>query len=244
MRAAPSAGRAAAADAAPGLQLGGRQRAAANCELRAEPVAARGGFAKNSNSWGGGCGAEVGGRRRGRAEREPRRGGGWAGRGRVGSEAGPGAGARAPAPETRRRGRRGPGSGTPGRGAEAPKEAPGPEGWRGGERGAAPAIPPRGRTGRRRLGVAEAQHAHTRRQVMARRRALLLRGSQAADGRDRGRAGGDRPPRRPPGSGRLAAQVRAAQRPGWGDAQLRALFFERRELCGSVPGGYPPMRGA
>lgn len=49
---------------------------------------------------------------------------------------------------------------------------------------------------------------------MARRRALLLPGSQAAGGRDRGRAGGDRPPRRPPGSGRLAAQVRAAQRPG------------------------------
>lgn len=51
-----------------GWSSGGRQRAAANCELRTEPVAARGGFAKNSNSRGGGWGAEVGGRRGGRAQ--------------------------------------------------------------------------------------------------------------------------------------------------------------------------------
>lgn len=152
MRAARCAGRAAAAAAT--ARGGAREGCARGCELRAEPVAARGGFTKNSNSWGGG-GAEVGGRLRGQAGSPCAA---EAGRGRVGREAGRATGARAQALETHRPASHGPGgtrsAGTPGRAAEARGRTRGrqqdPEsrlGWSGGELGAGPAIPPRGRTG-------------------------------------------------------------------------------------------------
>ena len=154
-------------------------------------MAARGGLAKNSNSLGGGGGAEVGGRLGGRAGSP---GAAEAGRSRVGREAGPAARARTQALESRKaraRGSAGCGDTWPrGRDPGRTRKGLGNPGSRlessGGELPAGPAIVSRGRTGRlRRPGISEAKHAHARRKVLAGRPGLwfLVPGPWAARGR-------------------------------------------------------------
>lgn len=177
VRAARCAGRAAAAAAARG-ELG--RAAAGDCELRAERVAARGGFAKNSTSWGGKWRTEVGGEARPGAPARRRLGGaGW------GKEEGPAARARAQELETRRAGQEArpegiTGAGTPGRAADArgrtrgrQEGSKGSAGWSGRELWAAPAffsLAGEGPGSVRRLGVSEAKHAYARSGVLVRRR--------------------------------------------------------------------------